>query len=151
MTLNNIVLIVKQDIIRQVISDIVPDMVRSIVREEVSSVRDEVTILREVVSSLRHEVPILREAVTDLREEVRSELQSFYERISTLIERSSAHPTLAPAPVPGPPPPPSHSLPPQAEKEADVATTGPSDDVTPTAADTPAPAADSLTDMVYLF
>ena len=33
---NNIVLIVKQDIIRQVISDMVPDMVRSIVREEVT-------------------------------------------------------------------------------------------------------------------
>ena len=71
-------------------------MVRSIVREEVSSVRDEVTILRKVVSSLRDEVPILREAVIGLREEVRSELQSFYERISTLIERSSAPP---PAPL----------------------------------------------------
>ena len=34
---NNIVLIVKHDMIRQVISNMVPDMVRSIVREEVSS------------------------------------------------------------------------------------------------------------------
>ena len=85
-------------------------MVRSIVREEVSSVRDEVTVLREVVSSLRDEVPILREAVIGLREEVRSELQSFYEKISTLIERSSAPPPPAPptaadtpAPVTDPP------------------------------------------------
>ena len=122
MTLNNIVLIVKQDIIRQVISDIVPDMVRSIVREEVSSVRDEVTVLREVVSSLRAEVPILWEAVTGLREEVRSELQSFYERISTLIERSSA-----PPPLPLSPPAP------------------------PIVVDTLAPAIDPPTDMVYLF
>ena len=36
---NNIVLIIKQDMIRKVISDIVPDMVRSIVREELTSVR----------------------------------------------------------------------------------------------------------------
>ena len=35
---NNIILIVKQDMIREVISDIVPDMVRSIVREELTSV-----------------------------------------------------------------------------------------------------------------
>ena len=115
---NNIVLIVKQDMIREVISDIVPNMVRSIVREEVTSVREEVTIVRETVTSLREEVPILREAVTSLREEVRSELQSFYERILTLIERSSAH--LAPGPSPPSSPPPSHSLPPpQAEKKAD--------------------------------
>ena len=40
---------------------------------------------------------IVRDAVTSLREEVRSELHSFYERMSTLIERSSAH---------SPPPPP---------------------------------------------
>ena len=32
---NNIVLIVKQDMIRQVILDMVPDMVRSIVRKKV--------------------------------------------------------------------------------------------------------------------
>ena len=62
--LNNILLIVMQDMIREVISDIVPDMVRSIVREELTSVREEVTIVRE--------------AVTSLREEVRSELQLFY-------------------------------------------------------------------------
>ena len=43
---NNIVLIVKQDMIRQVISDMVPNMVRSIVREELTSVREEVTIVR---------------------------------------------------------------------------------------------------------
>ena len=42
---NNIVLIVKQDMIRQVISDKVSDMVRSIVREEVTTLRDEVIIL----------------------------------------------------------------------------------------------------------
>ena len=97
----------------------VPDMMRSIVREKVISVREEVTIVWEAVTSLREEVPILREALTSLREEVRSELQSFYERISTLIERSST------------PPPPPPAL--------------------PTAIDTPAPAADPPTDMVYLF
>ena len=37
---NNIVLIVKQDMIREALSDIVPDMVRSIVREELTSVRE---------------------------------------------------------------------------------------------------------------
>ena len=160
---NNIVLIVKQDMIRQVISDMVPDMVRSIVREEVTSVREEVTILRakvpivwEAVISLREEVPILREAVTSLREEVRSELQSFYERISILIERSSARPSLDPPPPPeagkkldpafGPSsPPPSHfPHPPQLKKETYVAATGPSDDITHAAVNTP-------TDMVYFF
>ena len=39
---NNIVVIVKQDIICEVISDMVLDMVRSIVREEVTILRDEV-------------------------------------------------------------------------------------------------------------
>ena len=39
---NNIVIIVKQNIIRQIISDKVPDMVRSIVREEVIILREEV-------------------------------------------------------------------------------------------------------------
>ena len=99
-------------------------MVRNIVQEEVTSVQDEVSVLREVVSSLRDEVPILREAVTGLREEVRSELQSFYERISTLIEHSSA-----PPPPPAPPSPPAP----------------------PTGAGTPAPVTDPPTDMVYLF
>ena len=60
--------------IRQVILDMVPDMMRSIVREEVTSLREEVTIVREAVTSLRKEVPILREAVTSLQEKVRSEL-----------------------------------------------------------------------------
>ena len=36
-------------------------------------------------------------------------------------------------------------------ERGNAATTRPSDDVAPTAADTPAPAADPLTDMVYLF
>ena len=53
---NNIVLIVKQDMIRQVISDMVPDMMRSIVRKEVTTLREEVTILREEISILREEV-----------------------------------------------------------------------------------------------
>ena len=148
--------------IREVISDIVPDMVRRIVREEVTSLREEVTIVGEAVTSLRNEVPILREALTSLQEEVRSKLQSFYERISTLIERYFAHP----APGPPPPrfeagkepdaafgpssPPPSHSLPPQAKKEADAAVTGLSDDIAHAAADTPAPT-DPPTDMVYFF
>ena len=74
MIVNNIVLIVKQDMIRQVISDMVPDMERSIVWEEVTSVQEEVTIVREAMTSLREEVPILREAVTSLRDEVRSKL-----------------------------------------------------------------------------
>ena len=133
-------------------------MVRSIVREEVTSVREEVTIVREAVTSLREEVPILREALTSLREEVRSELQSFYERISTLIERSSTHPAPASAPAPvlapasGPPPPlPSHSGGTQAEKEADAAITGPSDDIAHAAVDTPTPTVDPPTDMVYFF
>ena len=78
---NNKVLIVKQDMIRQVISDMVPNMVKSIVREEVTILREKVTILREEVTILRKEVPILLEEVTSLREEVRSKLQSFYERI----------------------------------------------------------------------
>ena len=143
---NNIVLIVKQDMICQVISDMVPDMVRSIVREKVTSARKKMIIVRE--------------AVTSLREEVQSELQSFYERISTLIERSSAHPAPPPPPPPPllPPPskvgkePPPHSpLPPQAEKEADTATTGPSDDTVHAAVDTSALAADPLTDLVYFF
>ena len=56
--------------IRQVISYMVPDMVRSIVREEVTSVQEEVTIVREAVTSLQEEVPILREALTSLQEEV---------------------------------------------------------------------------------
>ena len=151
--LNNIVLIVMQDMIREV-----------------------------------------REAVTSLREEVRSELQSFYERISTLIEHSSADPppptpphtatatppgpgpattpdsapapSAAPATAPGaattpgastapafasvpsppPPPPPSYYSPPQAEKEADTP-----DGTAHVAADTHAPAVDPPTDMVYIF
>ena len=96
---------------------------------------------------------ILLDEVTSLQREVRSELQSFYERISTLIKCSSAHPVLNP-----PPPleawkePPSHSPPPpQAEKEADVAATGPSDDTAHAAADTTAPATDPRTNMVYFF
>ena len=72
---NNIIIIVKQDIIRKVISDMVLDMVRSIVWEE----------------------------MTILREEVRSELQSFYERILTLIESFSTHHAHGPS---SPPPPP---------------------------------------------
>ena len=132
---NNIVLIVKQDMIREVISDIVPDMVRSIVQEEMTSVREEVTIVRE--------------AITSLRNEVRSELQSFYERISTLIKRSFAHP--APASGPPPPPLPSHSRGTQAEKEADAAITGPSDDTAHAATDTSTPTADPSIDMVYFF
>ena len=73
-------------------------------------------------------------------------MQSFYERISTLIERSSAHP--APPPPPPPPllPPPSYSPPPQAEKEADTL-----DDTAHAAADTPTPMVDPPTYMVYLF
>ena len=97
---NNIVLIVKQNMIRQVISDMVPDMVRSIVREEMTILREEVTILRE--------------EVTSLRDEVQSELQLFYERISTVIECSYAHPAL------GPPSPPSPPLP-ETGKELDPA------------------------------
>ena len=131
------------------------------------------TIVREAVTSLRKEVPILREAVTSLQEEVRSELQSFYERISTLIELSSAHlapapspataPTTAPAPATAPTPAPATatapsttvastlplpppSPPPQAEKEADIP-----NHTAHTAADTPALAADPPIDMVYLF
>ena len=97
--LNNTVLIVKQDMICQVISD----MVRSIVREEVTILREEVTIVRE--------------EMTILREEIRSELQSFYERISTLIESSSAHRTLGPFS----PPPPPFPLPPKVGKDTDLA------------------------------
>ena len=82
----------------------IPDMVSSIVQKEVTTLRNEVTILREEVTMLQEEVPILWEEVTDLRMEVRSKLQSFYEKILTLIERSSAHPATAPtlvlAPVP---------------------------------------------------
>ena len=108
---------------------------------------------------LREEVPILREKVIGLRREVRSELQSFYERISTLIKRSFAYPAPDPPSLPSPPPPlearkepPSHSpLPLQAEKEADVAATRSSDDTAHAAADTPTPTADPRTDMVYFF
>ena len=123
--------------IRQVISDMVLDMMRSIVWEEESSVQEEVTIVRK--------------AMTNLRDEVRSELQSFYERISTLIERSSTHP--APAPTFGPPPPPlpSHSGGTQAEKKADAAITRPFDDTAHAAADTPTLAANPPIDMVYFF
>ena len=79
-------------------------------------------------------------------------MQSFYERISTLIERSSAHPIPAPDPPPPPSPPPHPSqCPPQAEKKANAAATGPSDDTAYATIDTPAPAADPPTDMVYLF
>ena len=79
--------------IRQVISDMVHDMVRNIVQEE----------------------------VTILREEVQSDLQSFYERISILIESSYAHPAPGPSsPLPLPPPPPSPP-PPEAGKEPDLA------------------------------
>ena len=140
-------------------------MVRNIVREEVTSVRDEVSVLREVVSSLRDEVPILREAVIGLREEVRSELQSFYERISTLIERSSTYPAPTPGPPPPPPPrppspphaafglssPPSHFPPPQTEKEVDDTVHASVDTPTTvhTAVDTPSALAG--TDMVYFF
>ena len=49
---NNILLIVKHDMIRQVISNMVLDMVRSIVQEEVTTLREEVTILREKVIML---------------------------------------------------------------------------------------------------
>ena len=96
-------------------------------------------------------------------------MQSFYERISTLIERSSAYlapasaavAVAAPAPVAAataatapatttastpPPPPPSYSPPSQAEKEADTP-----DDTTHTVVDTSAPAADPPTDMVSFF
>ena len=130
--LNNIVLIVMQDMIREVL---------------------------EAVISLRAEVTIVREAVTSLREEVRSELQSFYERMSTLIERSSAHPppppptafATAPAPAsaftpPPPPPPPSYYSRPLAEKETDTP-----DGIAQATVDTPAPAVDPPTDMVYFF
>ena len=90
--------------------------------------------------------------MTCLRDEVRSELQSFYERISTLIERSSTHPTPAPDPPPPPLPPPPHAVfglssppshfpPPQAEKEVD--------DTAHAATDTPPALAG--TDMVYFF
>ena len=116
------------------------------------------------MTSLQEEIPILREAVTSLREEVRTELQSFYERISTLIERSSAYPVAAPAPAPvpalapapafgppPPPPPPSHSGGTQAEKKADATITGPSDDIAHTAVDTPALAADPPINIVYFF
>ena len=84
-------------------------------------------------------------------------------RISTLIDRSSAHPASGPPPpsetrkkpdpVFGPSsPPPSYSpLPPQAEKKADTAVIGPSDDIAYTAIDTLAPTIDPPTDMVYLF
>ena len=109
---------------------------------------------------------IVREAVTILREEIRSELQSFYERISTLIERSSVHPPpphtatailpdAAPAPGAAPCAVPAPgaasavadaSVPSsQAEKEADTL------DGTAHAADTHAPAADPPTDMVSFF
>ena len=81
----------------------VHDMVRSIVWEEV-------TILREKVTIVQEEMIILRE-------EVRSELQSFCERISTLIESSSAHRTLGPSS----PPPPPFPLPPKAGKDTDPA------------------------------
>ena len=74
----------------------------------------------------------------NLREEVRSELQSFYERILTLIECSSAHPALSQPPPP--PPPPSYYSPPQAEKKAD----------TPDGT-AHAPAADPPTNMVSFF
>ena len=130
--------------IRQVISDMVPDMVKSIIRKEVTTLREEVTILREEMTMLREEVPILREEVIGLRREVRSELQSFHERISTLIKCSSTYPIPAPGPPPPPSPPPppgpssplgSHSpLSPQVEKKADAIAIGP-----------------SKTDMVYFF
>ena len=67
---NDIVLIVKQDMICQVISD----MVRNIVREEVTILLEDVTILREKVTILRKKVPILQDKVNSLREEVRLEL-----------------------------------------------------------------------------
>ena len=60
---------------------------------------------------------IVREEVTILQKEVRLELQSFYERISTLIESSFADPVLglsSPSPPASPPPP-------QAGKEVDPA------------------------------
>ena len=84
----------------------------------------------------------------------RSELQLFYERISTLIKRSSAHPAPSPPPPhPSPPPPevgkeaPSHSPPQsQTEKEADTP-----NNTAHAAADTSALAGDPPTDMVSFF
>ena len=103
--------------------------------------------------------------MTSLREEVRAELQSFYERISILIERSSTHPAPAPGPSPPPPPrppspphvafgpssPPSHFPPLQAKKEVDDIAHASTDTLTTahTVADTPPALAG--TDMVYFF
>ena len=108
-------------------------------------------MIHQVISDM---VPVMVRSI--VQEEVRSELQSFYERISTLIKRSSTHPTpaLGPPPPPPPPPPlspphavfgpsspPPHFPPPQAEKEVD--------DTAHAAADTPPALAG--TDMVYFF
>ena len=100
--------------------------------------------------------------VTILRDEVRSELQSFYERISILIESSFTHhapglslppPSLFPPspeagkktdPICGPhSPPPPPSPPPLSSP--------PSVDIAQTAAHTPTPATDPPVDMVYFF
>ena len=60
--------------------------------------------------------------VTTLRDEVRLELQSFYERISTLIESFFAHRT----PSPSSPPPPLSLPPPETGKNANPAPGPPS-------------------------
>ena len=58
---------------------------------------------------------IVRKEVTILREDIRSELQSFYGRISTLIESCSVHRAPGPSsPLPPPSPPPL-----EAGKDAD--------------------------------
>ena len=55
---NNIVVIIKQDIIHQVISNMVPDMVMSIVWKEVTIILEKVTIVREEMTILREEVKL---------------------------------------------------------------------------------------------